>query len=107
MKLVDLVEYLINNNIDQLYANENINIDSEAILIYMSKYLSIDSEVVLFTIEETEDCLEFEQNGIKYVQLFPLDYAKELIESDLNLKEKGYSNLYIAERLLDYRERDA
>lgn len=108
MKLEDLIKYLLNpEQLEVLYQEEEINTESEALLIYMNGALDLESEISVFEIEETEDDLVFERNGEKYFQLFPIDYAIELIESDLELKDKGYSDLEIAKRLLDYRLKDA
>lgn len=108
MKLEDLIKYLLNpEQLEDLYQEEEINTESEALLIYMNGALDLKSEISVFEIEETEDDLVFEKNGEKYFQLFPIDYAIELIESDLELKDKGYSDLEIAKRLLDYRLKDA
>lgn len=108
MKLDELIEYLLDpEKLEGFYEEESVNNESEALLIYMEGALSLDAEIVFFGIEETEDDLVFEINGKKYFQLFPVDYAIELIESDLKLKNKGYTNTEIAQRLLDYRLRDA
>lgn len=108
MNLIELTRYLINpDKLDELYRDQDLNTKSEALLIYMKWTLDLKSEISIFEIEETEDDLLFKKEGIKYIQLLPLDYAVELIESDLNLKGKGYSDLEIAERLLEYREKDA
>ncbi len=108
MQLVELVDYLINvDQLNILYRKQELNNDSEALLIYMKDTLDIESETILFEIEETEDDLIFEKDGVRYIQLFPLDHAIDLIEFDLNLKNKGFSNLEIAQKLLQYREKDA
>jgi hypothetical protein len=108
MKLVELIKYLTRpEKLDELYQEQGLNVESEALLIYLQRDLNLESEVSIFEIEETEDDLIFEKEGIQYVQLFPLDYAIELIESDLDLKNKGYSDLEIAQRLLEYRQKDA
>lgn len=108
MKLINLIEYLESpDKLEALYVNEKLNTDSEALLIYMQGALDLESEVKFFAIEETEDDLVYEKDGIRYEQFFPIDYAIELIESDLDLKGKGYSNLEIAKRLLEYRIKDA
>jgi hypothetical protein len=108
VKLVELVNYLINVNIlNILYQKQELNNDSEVLLIYMKDALDIESETILFEIEETEDDLIFEKEGVRYIQLFHLDHAIDLIEFDLNLKNKGFSNLEIAQKLLQYREKDA
>jgi hypothetical protein len=108
MKLINLIEYLVNpHKLDELYLTEKLNTDSEALLIYMQGALDLASEIKFFAIEETGDHLVYEKDGVQYEQLFPIDYAIELIESDLDLKGKGYSNLQIAKRLLEYRIKDA
>jgi len=108
MKLVKLVKYLINPKLlDKLYQDLGVNTESEALLIYLKGSLDLETDVFIFEIEETEDDLVFEKEGIKYIQLFPVDYSVELIEFDLDLKNKGYSDLEIAQRLLEYRKRDA
>ena len=108
MKLVELIKYLIDSEqLNELYQKQRLNTESEALLIYLQDDLSLESEITIFEIEETEDDLVFEKGGIQYVQLFPLDYAVELIESDLDLKGKEYSDLEIAKRLLEYRQKDA
>jgi hypothetical protein len=108
MKLPELSNYLTNPNlIEGLYENLGISTESEALLIYMKDALDIKSDIKIFEIEETDDDLIFEKDGIFYYQLFPIEYAIELIEYDLNLKDKGYSNSEIAEKLLEYRQNDA
>ena len=108
MKLVEIIKYLVDpEKIKELYQEQGLNTESEALLIYMQETLNLDSEISFFEIEETEDNLFFEKDGKQYIQLFSIDYAVELIELDLNLKDKGYSDMKIAERLLDYRKNDA
>ncbi|MBL6445034.1 hypothetical protein JMN32_01855 [Fulvivirga sp. 29W222] len=108
MKLVKLIKYLTNpEQLVELYKEQGLNTESEALLIYLRGALELEADIAFFEIEETEDDLVFEKGGIQYIQLFPLDYAIELIESDLDLKNKGYSDLEIAQRLLEYRQKDA
>jgi hypothetical protein len=108
MKLIELIPYLVHPGLfKELYQEEGLPTESEALLIYMKEDLNIESDITIFEIEETEDDLIFEKDGIKYYQLFPVNYAVDLIESDLQLKDNGYSDLEIAQRLLDYRLRDA
>jgi len=93
--------------LEELYQEQGLNTESEALLIYLQGDLNLESDVFIFEIEETEDDLVVEKEGIQYIQLFPVDYTIELIESDLDLKDKGYSDLEIAQRLLEYRQKDA
>ncbi|GAA5030069.1 hypothetical protein GCM10011506_18880 [Marivirga lumbricoides] len=108
MKLVELVRYLNETEkLHKLYQDLDLNNQSEALLIHLKDTLDLESEISIFTIEETEDDIVFVKGGVKYIQLFPLDYAIELIESDLDMKNKGYSDLKVAQRLLEYRKKDA
>jgi hypothetical protein len=108
MRYAVLIQYLTNPDLlGSLYENLGINSESEALQIYMKNELSLNSEIFIFEIEETKGELIFERDGVKYFELFPVDHAVNLIEFDLQLKEKGYSDLQIAERLLEYRLNDA
>ncbi|MPR31924.1 hypothetical protein [Salmonirosea aquatica] len=108
MKIEGFIKYLNDpKQLNRLYQEQGLNTESEALLIYMREALSLESEIAIFEIEETEDDLFFEKGGMNYIQFFPIDYAVELIESDLNLKGKGFSDQEIAERLLEYRIKDA
>lgn len=108
MKLIELIKYLVNpEKLGELYQQQGLNTESEAILIYMKGDLDLESEILFFEIEETDDFLVFEKDDIKYVQLFSVEHIINLIENDLDMKDKGYSDLEIAERLLKYRKYDA
>ncbi|UQB67782.1 hypothetical protein [Epilithonimonas zeae] len=108
MKYIDFIDYLINpEKLNDLYEKLNVDVESEALIVCLKDSLDISSEVSIFGIEETEGDLVFEKEGQKYIELFPVDYAIDLVDSDLELKGKGYSNSHIAKRLLDYRLNDA
>lgn len=103
MKLQDLVPYLESKSTLYLLYNEiNFQRDDINLLIYMKDTLNVKSEVFLFTEEETEDHLIFLKEGQKFVQLFPIELALDLIENDLDLKGRGFSDLEIAEHLIQY-----
>ncbi len=107
MKLTDLIDYLTRvKQLEELYQKYNVSQDSEALLIYLQNKLSLQSPVIIFEIEETDDYLVFEKEGVKYEQLFSVNHTIELLE-DLELKDNGHSNLEIAKRLLKYRKNDA
>lgn len=108
MKYIDFIKYLINaEQLVEIYQELEVSNDSEGLLIYMKDALDLESEIIIIEIEETEGDLLFKKGGTNYIQLFPIEYAVNLIESDLNLKGKGYSDLEIATRLLEYRINDA
>jgi hypothetical protein len=108
MKLIELMNYLNSTeSLDELIKEQGLDTDSEALLIYMQDDLSLTAEVSILEIEETDDELFFEKEGVRYIQLYPLEHTLNLIEFDLNMKDKGFSNLEIAQRLLEYRKYDA
>jgi hypothetical protein len=107
MKLETLVEYLLNpESLENLFLGMKLDPESAAVLIYMENRLAIDSEIHLFAVEETEDELEFEKEGVTYFQLFPIFHTIKLIKSDLELKDSEIPHIKIAERLLEYRLND-
>jgi hypothetical protein len=107
MKLIDLIDYLKSDKLPDLYLKENLDTQSEALLIYMEGDLNIDATIKIFTIEETDDEAFYEKDGIKYEQLFPIEHAIELMTFDLSLMGKNVSNSDAAKRLLEYRIKDA
>lgn len=108
MKLITLISKITDSvGLDQFYVEQKLDVESEALIIYMKESLDLDSDVYVFPIEETEDDLVFEKDGVKYIQFFPIEYTLDLIESDLGLKTGAYTDKEIAERLLEYRLRDA
>ena len=108
MKLITLISKITDSaGLDQFYVEQKLDVESEALSLYMKESLNLDSEVYVFPIEETGDDLVFEKDGVKYVQFFPIEYALDLIESDLDLKARVLTDKEIAERLLEYRLRDA
>ncbi|MVM32279.1 hypothetical protein GO755_19690 [Spirosoma sp. HMF4905] len=108
MKLEEAVKYLKDSDgPQQLCIDKGLVTDPDDLLIYMEKAINLASELSFFSIQETEDDLIFNKDGVQYIQLFPAHYAVDLIESDLDLLNKGLSDLQIAHRLLDYRINDA
>lgn len=108
MKLENLIKYLTNDeNLEMLLSANGLSSESEALLIYMKNSLDIDSEIELLPIEETNDDIIFVKDGINYFQVFPVDYAINLINFDLNLSGRGFSDIQIAQRLFEFRVFDA
>jgi len=108
MKLIDIIEYLRDpTKEEQLCDTLKLSTDSEAILIYMKGTLDLDSELKFFEIEHTQDELVFEENGVTYCQLLPLDHAVEILDSYFSDTEKKLDNFGLAKRLLEYAINDA
>lgn len=108
MKLIELIGVLFNpEKLEKLISVLGLDNESEALLVYMKEDLYMTADIRIFEIEETKDELLFEKDGIKYIQLFPIEHIQNLIEFDLNIKSKGFSETQIAERILEYRKQDA
>jgi len=107
MKLVDLMGYLVNDQVDQLYQDQKLNTESEYVIAYMQNEIDLESDIAFFDIEELDDSSVHQKDGVTYIHLFGISYMVELIAEDLELKGRGYSNLQIAKRLLEYRINDA
>ena len=106
MKLEVLVRYLANDQLEKLFVDYKLDEDSEALLIYMEDLLSINSDVYIFEIEVTEDYQIYEREGIRFIQLFPLEMAHEMVKEYINTY-KNISHNEIAQRLIEYRINDA
>ena len=108
MKLVELIGALFNpEKLKKLINVLGLDSESEALLVYMKENFDITADIRFFKVEETEDELLFEKDDTTYIQLFPIEHIQNLIELDLNMKNKGFSETQIAERLLEYRKHDA
>lgn len=108
MKLIELIGVLFNpEKLEKLISVLGLDNESEALLVYMKEDLYMTADIRIFEVEETKDELLFEKDGIKYIQLFPIEHIQNLIEFDLNMKNKGFSETHIAERLLENRKHDA
>jgi hypothetical protein len=109
MVLEELVTYLKSNkNLQKLYQERNLDTESEAICAYITGDLSLNSDIYFFSIEDTDDEREFEKDGVKYYQLFSLEYGVEIYSYfEDEFKKGNYTDLDKAKRLLDYLLNDA
>lgn len=103
MKLVDLIDCVV--NIDTTIQVELPNVETDLIEIYMINSLNIDSELKFFNSEVIPDDITINIAGIKYISLFPLHLAIEIIEEYRTINK--YSSLDIAEKMIEYRINDA
>lgn len=105
MKLTVLIPYL--KHVDKwhdLLADLRIDTNCEEVLIYALDKLDIDSDILLIEFEKTEDNLEINLDGKKYVQLLPYSLAYELITIDFSNFKTDFD---IAQRLIEYSINDA
>ena len=107
MNFINFIDYLINpEKLDNLLSELNVDRESEAFIACLKDSLDVNSEISVFGIEETEGKLEFEKNGNKFIELFPLEMLEEMTTEYVNTY-KNMSHSEIAQRLIDYRINDA
>lgn len=106
MKLEKFVNYLKTDNIDLLFINEAIEIDRDFMDIYMRDTLDLNSDLFFFDVDKVPRGRNIEIDGLRYVNLFPLSLAKELVDDFSKLPEYD-TDLRLAKRLLEYRLNDA
>jgi len=108
MKLVDLIEYLLEpDRLKRLYQMQGVSqeaIEEDDLCIYMEGSLSLDSPIRFITPQESGDRIHFQKAGIEYVYLLEVYLAVELLE---DIKAQLPSNLDCAKSLLHYAIYDA
>ncbi|SIT28301.1 hypothetical protein [Chryseobacterium gambrini] len=107
MNLINFIDYLNNpENLSDLVSDFNVNNESEALITCLKDSLDVHSEVSIFGIEDTDGDLEFEKNGSRFIELFPLEMLQEMVEEYINTY-RNITSSEIAQRLIDYRINDA
>ena len=108
MKLVDLIEYLLEpSKLQRLYQLQGINqeaIEENDLCIYMEGELSLDSPIRFIPPQESGDRIRFQKEGIEYVYLLEVYLAIEFLE---DIQAQLPSNVERAESLLQYALYDA
>jgi hypothetical protein len=108
MKLADLVAYFrTGSTISDLIQRESLDAHSDQIVVYLKDSLDINSELVFIEIEKTNDDIELVYNEKRYVGLFSLGQTHDIILDYLHSTKNSYSNIEIAENILNYRINDA
>lgn len=108
MKLIEIIEHLKTvEKGENLISTEIPGIEFGLVDIYLKDKLDINSEVKFFDVDTIPNDLEINIDGSRYVNLFPLPMTQEMIEEYSKLVTPKLSNKEIAERLLDYRIKDA
>lgn len=70
--------------------------------------VSIESDIYFFPIEDTEDDVVIEREGVIYRQIFPLEFGVEIYSYfEDEFEKRNYSELDKAKRLLHYIINDA
>jgi hypothetical protein len=107
MNIIELVKHLKSVEAAETFFNTEFpEIEYDLIDIYMIDRLSLGSEIVFFDAEKMSNELIINIAGITYENLFPANLAQNIVE-EFVAESKKPSNVEIAQRLLDYRKKDA
>lgn len=105
MNIIELVKHLKSFKQTENFITEYVpTIEYDLVDIYMTGKLGLDSEIAFFDAEKIPNRLIIDIDGIIYENLFPLNLAQEMVE-ELNVS--NLTDLEIAKRILEFREKDA
>ncbi len=108
MNLIDLITYFKESgNITKFYIENQLNLDSEVIEVYMQKPFDFEKEIHFFELEITEGLIEYIHEDVKYFNLFDFDYFFDYIEESNNELNKLKTNNDLAKILFNYSLNDA
>lgn len=110
MNVLETIKFLVNpERMDELLLKEDLPLDTDVrdFAIYCIGEIDLLAEIKILSDEETDNDIIYEKDGISYICLFDIWHAIDLIENDLELKGKGYSDKMIGDRLIEYRKNDA
>jgi hypothetical protein len=103
MDLTTLVFYIRNGHDLSTHLNVDSELDMEEIDVFMEDKLEIRSNLHFFDVEEIQTN-EFEMDGVKLIELLPLNMIIEAVNAFIT---DGLDDITIANRILNYRINDA
>jgi len=108
MNLIQLIDHVKNMTEAKKFVESQIpNVEFNQVDIYMKDRLDLNSEIIFVDAETTDYKVEIEINGEKYINLLPLSMLQEMVEAQKNKFFDRRTDTEIAERLLEYRAKDA
>jgi len=108
MNLIELVGHFRNlESAMRVIAAELPGVYEGQVDIYLKDQLDVRAEVRFFDAETIPGTLHMKVDGVQYVNLFPFSMTQEMVEAYADAAGKNFSDLDIAKKLLDYRNRDA
>lgn len=108
MKLVKLVKYFRKGGTyEEFRKMHSLNLESEAVEIYMKLPFSFDNDLAFFEIENTEGNIEYTFNNDFFYNLFDFYYFLDAIEASNRKNNILLADAIIAKSLYDYAIKDA
>lgn len=107
MKLLNLIKYFRDGgSFEEFCQKQSLDLESEAIEIYMEQPLKIENDLAFFEIEKTEGSIEYDYNNIRYSNLFDFYYFLDAIEESNNDQNQLLSNEELTKLLFNYAIND-
>lgn len=108
MTLVDLVRYFKSGvSYEEFCLSQSLDLESEAIEVYMKGPFDINNELAFFEIEKSNGKIEYFFEGANYFNLFDFYHFLDTIEESRNTKNRHLTDDEIARILLAYADNDA
>jgi len=108
MNLVDLVHYFKNGaSYEEFCLSQSLDLESEAIEVYMKRPFDINNELAFFEIEKSNGKIEYFFEGASYFNLFDFYHFLDTIEESRYETNKHLADDEIARILLAYADNDA
>lgn len=107
MNLLQLVSYFrMGGSFEVFCQQQSLNIDSEAIDIFMEKPLGINKGLTFSELEKSDGKIELTKNGIEYYYLFDFHYFLDAIEESIADEHKEKSDIELSQILLHFAIHD-
>jgi len=104
MKLIEGIKYLKTiEETEEFLRKELPDTEIDLADVYLKGKLNAQSEIKIFNAEDIPNMLEIEIEGIKYVNLFPLNMLQEMVMEYWNNSNRKLSDEEIVFKLLEYR----
>jgi hypothetical protein len=105
MNLIKLVEILKSESeLVKVITQEYPDLDIDYADVFFENEIDVNSSLMFFNAEELSGNIEFKVNGIKFINLFPLDYLLDYY-NDIKCDDK--TDLEIATEIINYRLHNA
>lgn len=105
MKFLDLIVRLTDPSTwDALLLDLGVDVASEHLSVYVRGAPGLEMDIVLLGVEETNEAMNYQKDGVDWTNFLPLYMVEEMVEGGV---EAHKSPVEIATRVLEYARDDA
>ena len=105
MNLLELITQLTDPGPrDAFFLHHGVNAASEHLSVYVRGEPSLAADIALLGVEETDEAMDYHQDGVHWVNFLPLYMVEEMVEDGVAAHA---SPVEIATRVLEYARNDA